>query len=206
MIDYKSAPTKTNLLKFKEELELAQEGYELLDKKKEVLLRELLRLLYEVKGVQEKVSMELKKIYDKFKSAESKLGKERLKYILSFKTEGLEIDVIEKSIMGIHVPVISPLELKPKYFSFLHTPSQLDETIKMLSEIFPLFLHYIEVVFSLFRVANEVKKTERKLRALENIFIPQYKQEVTRIESILEETERDEFFRHKRVKEKIGRR
>lgn len=205
MIGYSTSPTKANLIRFKQELKLAQEGYELLDKKREVLLRELFRLIFEIKNLQDAISQKLPVIYSKFKSAETKLGKERIKNILTITAKGREIKLLEKSVMGIHIPEVSlKEEFRPQYYGPLHSPPELDETIKLLMEFFPTLLHYLELKYALVRVAQEVRKTERRLRALENIFIPQYKSDILRIETYLEENEREEFFRTKKVKYKIA--
>ncbi len=207
MIGYKTSPTRANLIRFKQELKLAQEGYELLDKKREVLLRELFRLIFEIKNLQEVISQKLPQIYKKFQVAEIKLGKERMKNILNVTAKGREIRLLEKSVMGIHMPEVHlQEELKPCYYGPVHTPPELDETIKLLTEFFPTLLHYLELKYALVRVAQEVKRTERRLRALENIFIPEYKSDIVRIETYLEESEREEFFRTKKVKNRITRR
>jgi V/A-type H+-transporting ATPase subunit D len=207
MITYKSAPTRANLIRFKEELKLACEGYELLDRKREALMRELLHLIYEVRRLQEKIANALTQVYEIFRQAEAKLGRERLAHILKYKREEIEVDVLERSVMGIHLPEVQIRgKLSPLYLSPLHTPPELDRAISLLCERLPLFLHYLELKFALLKVATEVKRTERRLKALENIFIPQYKSDILRIESALEENEREEFFRNKRVKTKIVKR
>ncbi|MCD6080902.1 MAG: V-type ATP synthase subunit D [Candidatus Omnitrophica bacterium] len=207
MIGYKTSPTRANLIRFKQELKLAHDGYELLDKKREVLLRELFRLIFEIKNLQEVISQKLPQIYEKFQVAETKLGRERMKNILNVTAKGREIRLLEKSVMGIHMPEVHlQEELKSSYYGPVHTPPELDETIKLLTEIFPTLLHYLELKYALVRVAQEVKRTERRLRALENIFIPEYKSDIVRIETYLEESEREEFFRTKKVKYRIARR
>jgi len=198
-------PTKANLLKLKQELKVIKEGYKLLDHKREVLIRELLRLGFEMKDLKDKLDEVLKRTYDKFLQSKKKMGRERLRFLSILKPQFPSIKSIEKSIMGVHIPI---LRLQEEFKVNFQVPSlsckEFDEFLASLGELVPLLLRYVEVSFSLFRIGQELVKTQKRLKALENFHIPQYKRVISDIEAVLEETEREELFRTKKIKLKIG--
>ncbi len=203
MNEYRFLPTKINLLRLKEELKLAQEGVKLLDRKREVLTRELLKIGFEIKEIKSRVEEFLENIYKKYEVLKKKIGNEKLKFLKFLKVTPPQITSIEKSIMGVHIPhFVIKEDFKINFCSPLFSCKEFDEFIDSLSELLPLLLNYVELNFSLFRVANELLKTQKRLKALENIFIPEFKSRIKFIEEVLEENEKENFFRSKLIKTK----
>lgn len=203
MNEYRFLPTKINLLRLKEELKLAQEGVKLLDRKREVLTRELLKIGFEIKEIKSRVEEFLENIYKKYEVLKKKIGNEKLKFLKFLKVTPPQITSIEKSIMGVHIPhFVIKENFKINFCSPLFSCKEFDEFIDSLSELLPLLLNYVELNFSLFRVANELLKTQKRLKALENIFIPEFKSRIKVIEEVLEENEKENFFRSKLIKTK----
>ncbi len=203
MTEFRFLPTKVNLLRLKEELKLAQEGVKLLDRKREVLIRELFKVGFEIKDVKKRVGELLEKVYEKYHSAKSRMGAERISFFKLFKREHPKIIFIEKSIMGVHIPhLVMKEEVKIDFPSPLFSCKEFDEFVKFLLELFPLLLSYVELNFSLFKIAEELFKIQKRLRALENIFIPEFKEKIKFIEEVLEENEKENFFRSKLIKTK----
>jgi len=203
MNEYRFLPTKINLLRLKEELKLAQEGVKLLDRKREVLTRELLKIGFEIKEIKSRVEEFLENIYKKYEVLKKKIGNEKLKFLKFLKVTPPQITSIEKSIMGVHIPhFVIKEDFKINFCSPLFSCKEFDESINSLSELLPLLLNYVELNFSLFRVANELLKTQKRLKALENIFIPEFKSRIKFIEEVLEENEKENFFRSKLIKTK----
>jgi len=203
MNEYRFLPTKINLLRLKEELKLAQEGVKLLDRKREVLTRELLKIGFEIKEIKSRVEEFLENIYKKYEVLKKKIGNEKLKFLKFLKVTPPQITSIEKSIMGVHIPhFVIKENFKINFCSPLFSCKEFDEFIDSLSELLPLLLNYVELNFSLFRVANELLKTQKRLKALENIFIPEFKSRIKFIEEVLEENEKENFFRSKLIKTK----
>jgi len=85
------------------------------------------------------------------------------------------------------------------------TSSALDEASKRFEELIEIIFKWSEIEISVWRLANEIKKTQRRVNALENIFIPDYQQTVKAIEEVLEENDREEFIRKKKVKSVLTR-
>ena len=204
MNSYSFLPTKANLLRIKEEIKLIKEGYNLLDYKREVLIQELLKLGFEIKDLKRNLNKRLQQTYNKFSQSIKKMGRRRLKILLLQKPEFPVIKAIEKSIMGVHIP---QLTLSEEFKVKFETPSlsckEFDEFLISLQELAPLLLRYVEVSFSLFRIGQELMKTQKRLRALENFHIPQYNYMISYIETILEENEREELVRNKKIKAKL---
>lgn len=199
------APTKSNFLDIKKDLALAQEGFELLDHKREVLIHELMRYIHELKTLQHEINQEYQKFFRLFNQASVKLGEERLRLNLNFKSEKLEPEVIFRSIMGIRVPQIQQKRKisKPPISGLEDSCVELQQCINMMDKLYDILITYIQTEATVWRLAVEVKKTQRRVRSLENIAIPQYEQTLKIIGEVLEESERESFFRMKRVKSKI---
>ena len=198
-------PTKANLLKLKQEIKVIKDGYNLLDHKREVLIRELLRFGSEIKDLKEKLDSDLNNAYDKFFKSKKKMGKEKLKFLSIMRPLFPEIKALEKSIMGVHIPVLSLTEeFKVNFQAPSLSCKEFDEFLVSLRSLVPLLLRYVEVSFSLFRIGQELLKTQKRLKALENFHIPQYTRMITHIEAVLEEAEREELFRNKKIKMKLG--
>lgn len=201
------APTKTNLLEFKQQLEFSVEGHDLLEEKREVLVMHLIDILEEVKEKRKLFEEKLKNLYYKFKLLKLEFGEIGLKKI-SLNNIGRigRVKITEKSIMGVNLPAIrmESEELKKRLFFDILTGidrvSFYDEFIKEWDEFFKLLLEVAELEAQAWRLAYEIKKTQRKVNALENIFIPEFKEVIKFIQDSLEEREREAFFQMKRVK------
>ena len=204
MSNFSFLPTKANLLRLKQEIKVIKDGYNLLDHKREVLIRELLRFGFEIKDLKENLDESLKNTYDKFSKSKKKMGREKFKFLSILKPAFPKIIALEKSIMGVHIPILS---LEEEFEVNFQDPSlsckEFDEFLVSLKNLVPLLLRYVEVSFSLFRIGRELLKTQKRLKALENFHIPQYSRTIARIESVLEETEREELFRNKKIKMKL---
>jgi len=195
------APTKSNLLVYTSDLALAEEAHELLSQKREVLIMELMRVVYGLRDLQDRLNEELTKIYAESEDAYLQLGQEAIERVWVFHQEEYEIDVIESSVMGIALPTIR--DLRPSVLpnlSLLETSTSFDRCAWALRDVLSILLEYVETYISVWRLANEIRKIQRRTNALENIFIPQYKTTIKRIEDVLEENDREEFFRRKQVK------
>lgn len=202
----RTAPTKGNLIETKEELALANEAYELLDRKREVLINELMRYVHQLREIEERFQGKFVKGLDLFRSAQAQLGAMRMSKALDFRMVENEFDIFHRSVMGVHVveltmgepavqPMPGPAESAP----------ELEEAAVVLREALGDLGDYVTRIGSVWRLAHEIRKTQRRVNALENIFIPHYEETRDYIQAALEENEREEFFRQKRVKNKLAR-
>lgn len=203
----KVAPTKSNLIAYTSNLALAQEAYELLSQKREVLIMELMRVVYGLRDLENRLNEELTRIYTESEDAYLQLGGEAIERIWIFHQEEYEMDVIESSVMGIALPTIR--DIRPPALpnlSLLETSTSLDRCAWALREVLSILLEYVQTYISVWRLANEIRKIQRRTNALENLFIPQYRATIKTIQDVLEESDREEFFRRKQIKKRKAQR
>ncbi len=195
------SPTKSKLIETKRSLQLAKEGHTLLDKKRNVLIRELMKLIDEAKEVQTKVETLFAEAYKALIEANLYFGIENVEEVGLGVDEFESLEIRLRSVMGVEVPEIGNLEFKPALsYGFVRTNSKVDTARRKFSEVLILTAKLAEVETGVYRLATEIKRTQRRVNALEYVLIPQYEEIVKFIESYLEETERDDFFRMKRLK------
>lgn len=195
------APTRSNLLRIRETLDLAQRGREILDRKREVLTSELLRVADDASELQERVWERLAAAYEALDLARLSVGREHLEWAALSVDETIEVEVTPHSIMGVVIPATEAHGEPPD------TPYGLGDTTVALDEAAFAFRRVLEEIpllaetmVTTWRLARELQKTQRRVNALEHVFIPQYEKTVDWIETALEEREREETFRLKRLK------
>jgi V/A-type H+-transporting ATPase subunit D len=194
------AATQSNLLQLKRKLKIAIEGYELLDEKREVMIMELLRNIRGFKEMEEEVTEKLKEAYDVLQMAWVYTGKENVENCGRV-VEQPNIEVRMRSVMGIPVPELL-IDVPPKkvQVSLDSTDEYFDEALVKFREIIELVARWAAKEVLIWRLGSEISKTQKRVNALEKIFIPGYEKEINRIEDSLEEEEREEFFRMKSLK------
>jgi len=197
--------TKSNVLRIKEELEFAQEGHDLLDQKREVLVMEVMALIEDFRQYRKDVDESLATAYDSLKKTYMLLGKKGVERAALSAVSCENIRINDRSIMGIVVPIISYCQKKQScnQYGFQETSHCLDQTVKQFYACLEKLAKLAQIEITLWRLANELKKTQRRANALNNIFIPEYKETIKYLENSLEEKEREELFQMKRVKKKL---
>jgi V/A-type H+-transporting ATPase subunit D len=197
------SPTRSNLLRIKRELELAREGYEILDKKREVLTTELMRLAHDAETLQRQMWELLAAAYRALEGARMTMGQERVEWAALAVNKTVQVEIKSRGIMGVPVPIVEAYNEPPEMpYSLGDTMATLDEASASFREVLDQIPELAEVMTSVWRLARELRKTQRRVNALQHIFIPDYEETVDFIESALEEREREETFRLKRLKAK----
>ncbi len=195
------APTKTNLLKLRNDLQFAQQGYELLDQKRNILIIELLALVDQTVDFQSKVDIALAKAYKALEETVFDMGKLKVQYLTGAVNIATDITVRSRRVMGVVLPVIeTEFKEHSPHYSPMGTSFWIDSSLHFFKEVLKLLGKLSELKISVLRLANEVKKTIRKVNALEKIAVPDLKETVHYIESRLEENERDMVILMKMVK------
>ncbi len=197
------SPTKSKLIETKRALSLAKEGHVLLDKKRNVLIREMMRLIDSAREIQDNMERVFAQAYESLQKANLSIGIEHVEEVGIAVEEVKNLSIRLKSIMGVEIPEISEIseEIAPSY-GFVKTDANLDRAHKSFKKALSLIADLAEIETKVYRLAREIKKTQRRVNALENVLIPQYEETVKFIEAYLEETERDDFFRMKRLKQR----
>ena len=197
------APTKSNLISAQNSLEFSQKGFELLDQKRNVLIREMMSYMDRAEKLQKRINTIFTEAYDALRKANVTMGITKVEDIAMSIPEAVDFNVIFKSVMGVEVPHINYKEkdISPKY-DFYRSNSAMDMAYKRFNEVKYLIYELAEVENTVYKLAMEVKKTQKRANALQNIQIPKFKKLVKTIGDVLEEKEREDFFRLKVVKKK----
>ena len=192
-------PTKANLMATQKSLSLAKLGYELMDRKRNILVREMMQLVDEAKEVESTINEAYKKAYASLQKANITLGRCSDYARTVPLDETLKVDY--KSVMGVEIPQITLGEQDMKnYYGFDTTNSYLDEAYFNFNEAKRLSVKLVETQTSIYRLADAIKKTQKRANALNNIMIPKFTQTVKFISEALDEKEREDFTRLKVVK------
>lgn len=192
-------PTKANLMAAQKSLSLAKLGYELMDRKRNILVREMMALIDEAKEVEDNINSVYQKAYKSLQMANITLG------LCSNYARCVPIDnsfeLDFKSVMGVEIPVVKSGEAVLKnYYGFDTTNSYLDEAYFNFNEAKKMTVKLAETQTAIYRLADAVKKTQKRANALNNIMIPQFTQTIKTISDALGEKEREDFTRLKVVK------
>lgn len=200
-MDPNTFPTKGNLILAKNSLELSKQGYELMDKKRNILIRELMDLIAEATDIQEEIDTTFTNAYRALQKANIQMGIHEVEQIAFGVPVEDSIRIKRRSVMGTEIPKVEydKKERKPAY-SFYHTKMSLDEACQQFEKVKELTIRLAEVENSAYRLAFNIKKTQKRANALSNITIPRYDQLVKEIQEYLEEKEREEFTRLKVIK------
>jgi V/A-type H+-transporting ATPase subunit D len=198
------APTKTNLLKLRDELKFASLGHELLDQKRSILIVELLGLVDQTTDFQGRVEESLSKAYSTLEKAVLQMGKLKVQNLAGAVNIEANIRLGARKVMGVTLPIVeTDFHEKPPYFSPMGTSFWIDSSMADFKSALQMLGKLAELKISVLRLANEVRKTIRKVNALEKIAIPDLEDTVSYIEYRLEENERDMFTLMKNVKERL---
>lgn len=195
------SPTKGNLIKAKHTLALSRQGYELLDKKRNILTMEMMSLIDKAKLVQSRIDSIFKSAYYALQTANITLGISNVEQLGYTFAEDDSVSIRFRSIMGVELPMVDfeKKKIEPKY-GFSRTSSALDEAYEKFNEVKVLTVELAEVENAVYRLAVNVIKTKKRANALKNIIIPRYEGIVKYIQDYLEEKEREDFFRLKVIK------
>ena len=195
-------PTKGNLILAKNSLALASQGYELMDKKRNILIRELMALIDQAKDIQSEIDVTFQTAYRALQKANIELG-------ISYVQEAGEsipvedsIEIKARSIMGTEIPLVrfhKKQEEVPTY-AFYSTKESLDQARAAFDRVKELTIRLSMVENSAYRLASSIKKTQKRANALKNITIPSYSGLVRDITNSQEEKDREEFTRLKVIK------
>jgi V/A-type H+/Na+-transporting ATPase subunit D len=197
------APTKSTLMDAKSSLEFSQKGFELLDKKRNVLIREMMSYVAKARVLKEEVNTTFSKAYKALEFANINSGITYIEDITMTVEEAKDYEILFKSVMGVEVPrvIFERKDIEASY-GFYRSNATIDEVKKEFNKVKYLTYELAEEENAVYRLALEVKKTQKRANALQNIQIPKFEQIVKIVTEVLEEKEREDFFRLKVVKKK----
>ena len=202
-MDPNTFPTKGNLILAKNSLALSLQGFDLMDKKRNILIREMMNLIDEAKGIQSQIDVTFREAYGALQRANMEIGINTVQTISYTVPIEDSIRIKTRSIMGTEIPLVQheekPLNLTYAYYS---TKESLDEARYHFEKVKELTVKLSMVENSAYRLANSIKRTQKRANALKNITIPRYEALTRNITNALEEKDREEFSRLKVIKAK----
>lgn len=195
------APTKGNLMMAKNTLRLSKQGYEMLDKKRNILIREMMMLIEEAKDVEEKIETTFADAYRALESVNLIMGVSTVANLAHSAVFDNSVSIDLRSVMGVEIPVVCADNSGERpIYSFYGTSSALDEACMKFNEVKHLTVKLTEIENAVYRLAMNIKKTQKRANALENITIPLYENLSKEIQNALEEKDREEHSRLKIIK------
>lgn len=201
-------PTRMELSSLKKKLTSAQRGHKLLKDKRDELMRQFMELIRENKQLRSEVEEGISAANRYMAVAGSVMQREVLETALMLPKQEVELEVSEKNVMSVYIPVFSP-----KYrtgdtddiysYGTAFTSVDLDGAISALSEIFPKMIRLAEIEKACQLMADEIEKTRRRVNALEHIMIPDYQETIKYITMKLSENERSTTTSLMKVKDMV---
>ena len=204
MAHYKIAPTKTNLFKTKREQEFAKEGHQLLEQKRDVLVGELMAMINKAVAAQKDVDEGLREAYGALEQAVVRMGRGKVKAASQAVGLQAKINAGKREVIGVRLPVIDvTFEDHSPYYSLRGTSLWLDESVNSFKDVLKLLGSMAQLKISVFKIAEEVRKTNRRVNALEKIYLPDYAETIKYIDNVLDEQSREAFFVLKLIKSRL---
>ena len=205
-------PTRMELSKLKKTLATSTRSHKLLKDKQDELMRQFISLVKYNNKLRKEVEEQLENSLKDFVMARAVMSSEFLEEAIVYPKEHISVEVTEKNIMSVSVPVMNfkrQLEgdegsIYP--YGFANTSSELDDTLSKLYGILPRLLELAEVEKSCQLMADEIEKTRRRVNALEYRTIPDYVETIKYIRMRLDENERAATTRLMKVKSMIEQR
>lgn len=192
--------TKGNLISTQRSLALAKTGYELMDKKRNILIREMMLLVDKATSIQSEIDKVFSEAYASLIEANLSSG------VIQSIAEAVPVEngvrIRTKSVMGVGVPLVTLEEKREETvpYGLMETDAALDNAYSKFERVKELCVTLSEIENSVYRLAIAIKKTQRRANSLKNIVIPRQEATVKFIVNTLEEKEREEFSRMKIIK------
>lgn len=193
-------PTKGNLLNVKKSLALSRLGFELLDRKRNILIREMMALIDRASEIQSVIDEAFDSAYQALQSANITLGFcDEISKTIPVEN-GVHLDF--RSIMGVEIPIVTldSQDTNMLPYGLQNTNSKLDDATARFMKVKELTVELAQIENSVYRLAIAIKKTQKRANALKNIMIPKFESDVKFITDALDEKDREDFSRLKVIK------
>ncbi len=205
------SPTRMELLRLSRREKLAEKGHDLLREKRDALIAEFLDVVCEVREARMTAEDKLKEAFESLIIAQALLGVEQVRQLSLMTPQEIALDFSSRSIMGVHVPTLQ-LEhglvrtVTERGYSLVDSSAAVDSCAKSFEEALEKIIKLAEMEEAVKNLAGEVEKTKRRVNALEYIMIPSLKATRKYIRMRLEEMDRENFARLKKIKAMLERR
>jgi len=200
-------PTRMELIKLRRKIKLARKGRKLLKEKRDALIMRFMEIIKEGGTMREGVEDLMMNAYKKLVQAEAMMGTLAVRSSSMAVNEVGGVELKTRNLIGTKVPELSLLEerrnISSRGYSPIQSTAMLDEATRNFEETLQKVLKLAEVEKSIYMLADEVEKTKRRVNALDYIMVPRMDNTANFIEMRLEEMEREDFSRLKKIKSKL---
>ncbi len=204
------SPTRMELLWLRRRERLAEKGHDLLREKRDALIAEFLDVVGEVRGARKDAEDKLKEAFDYLIIAQAGLGVEEVRQLSLMTPQEISLDFSSRSIMGVSVPILElqkelTRNVTDRGYGFMDSSAAVDKCARSFEEALEKLIKLAELEEAVRNLAGEVEKTKRRVNALEYVMIPRLKATRKYIQMRLEEMERENFTRLKKIKTMLER-
>jgi V/A-type H+/Na+-transporting ATPase subunit D len=190
------------LLQSKKKLKLASKGHKLLKEKRDALISEFFKVLKEIKSLRKEIGSNLVLAQSALHRAQAIQGEPDVERFALGASSVFEVDISTRKVMSVSIPDVSDINVDYNWYGYFESTVELDDAVKKFREIFPTLIKLSAKQLALKKLADEIKKTKRKVNSLEYIIVPRLQKEKKMITFKLEEQERENFTRLKIIKKK----
>ncbi|HUT81669.1 MAG TPA: V-type ATP synthase subunit D [Candidatus Bathyarchaeia archaeon] len=200
--------TRMNLLKLRERKKLAEKGHDLLQEKLDSLVIRFFEVVDTIRGLREETTKVTKKAQKALIDAEMVVGPLRLREISFAAPEIWQIETYENNVAGVIVPKLDLNKIRDDsesklFYGFASSSSEIDKTVDAFRAAIEKIVVLAETLAMLQILGQAITETKRRVNALRFILLPRLKNQITFIETTLEEQEREQFAQLKKIKEKL---
>ncbi|SNZ15851.1 V/A-type H+-transporting ATPase subunit D [Natronoarchaeum philippinense] len=199
-------PTRKNLMAIEDRIELSERGHDTLEKKRDGLIMEFMDILDQAQDVRSNLESDYQHAQKTIDMARAMEGDVAVRGAAAALKEHPEITTESKNIMGVVVPQIESTRVKKSLdqrgYGVLGTSARIDEAAEAYEDLLESIILAAEVETAMKKMLEEIETTKRRVNALEFKLLPDLKENQEYIEQKLEEQEREEIFRMKKIKEK----
>lgn len=199
-------PTRAEELRLKEQIELAESGHSILEKKRDSLIHDFMEMAEDARDVKGKMVDSYIDAQQELDKAIAFEGRDQLRSIALAVDQVPQVEIESRNLMGVTVPkiasenVVRPID--ERGYSLASSTSRIDEAVTRYEQLLDEIIQYAETETALMKLLDEIEKTKRRVNALEEKVIPEMKGSLDYVSQVLEESEREETFRMKKIKEK----
>ncbi|MFB6219870.1 MAG: V-type ATP synthase subunit D [Halolamina sp.] len=199
-------PTRKNLMAIEDRIELSERGHDTLEQKRDGLIMEFMDILDQAQDIREEVDADYQRAQQKLDMARAMEGDVAVRGAAAALKEHPEITTQSKNIMGVVVPQIESSKVRKSLdergYGLVGSSARIDETADAYEELIESIILAAEVETAMQKMLEEIETTKRRVNALEFKLLPELKENQEYIEQKLEEQEREEIFRLKKIKAK----
>jgi len=200
------APTKSSLLALKRQLAFAEEGYDLLEQKRQILVFELMGRMNRARAAERAVDEALARAFAALREAHLEVGSEAIERAAPAVRMDHRVTIGTQHLMGLRLPrVTATIEPAGVRFGVTGTSAGTDETMRRFVDVLAVLAELAELQDAVTRLARELRKCQRRCNALSKIFIPDYREAIAYIASTLEERERESFVIFRMIRDRLAR-